>query len=118
VETSNIIGPDEGERLPRGPRYHRVLVELPELEVIDLRFGPGFSVPPHTHDDHADCFYVLEGEGEFTVGDDVVRGGAGTWVTAPVGALHSFRNTAAGELRILNVHAPNVGFADWVHTNP
>jgi quercetin dioxygenase-like cupin family protein len=118
AKTPNIIGPDEGEMLPRGPRYHRVLAELPQLEVIDERFGPGFSVPAHTHDDHVDSFYVLEGEGEFVVGDEVVRGGTGTWVTAPVGVLHSFRNTGDGELRILNIHAPNVGFADWLRTNP
>lgn len=118
AKTPNIIGPDEGEMLPRGPRHHRVLAELPQLEVIDERFGPGFSVPAHTHDDHVDSFYVLEGEGEFVVGDEVVRGGAGTWVTAPVGVLHSFRNTGDGELRILNIHAPNVGFADWLRTNP
>jgi hypothetical protein len=38
------IGPDEGETIPRGPRYHRVLAELPELEVVDARFGPGFPM--------------------------------------------------------------------------
>jgi quercetin dioxygenase-like cupin family protein len=58
--TSLRIGPDEGEKIPRGPRYHRVLAELPELEVIDACFGPGFSVDQHTHRDHVDCFYVLE----------------------------------------------------------
>lgn len=53
------VAPDEGEKIPRGPRYHRVLAELPELEVIELRFGPEFSVDLHSHRDHADSFYVL-----------------------------------------------------------
>jgi len=105
-----VVRSDEGERLPRGERFHRVLVELPELEAIELRFGPGFEVPPHVHDDHADNFYVLEGEVEFTVGEELVRAGAGTWVSAPRGARHGFRNAGEGELRLLNVHAPNVGF--------
>ncbi len=104
------ITPDEGERIPRGPRYHRVLAELPAMEVIDARFGPGFSVDPHIHRDHVDSFYVLEGEVEFRLGDDVVRAGAGTWVAVPMGVLHGFRNTGEGELRILDIHAPNVGF--------
>ena len=112
--TGMRVGPDEGEKIPRGPRYHRVLVELPELEVIEARWGPGFSVDPHTHRDHADSFYVLEGEAEFRLCDDVVRAGAGTWVTAPVGVLHSFRNVGEGDLRVLNIHAPNVGFTSWL----
>jgi quercetin dioxygenase-like cupin family protein len=107
-----FVPPNEGERVPRGPRVHRVLVELPELEVIELHFGPGFVVPPHTHDDHVDSFYVLEGEAEFAVGDDVVRAGPGAWMSAPVGAVHGFRNAADGELRVLNFHTPNVGFTD------
>ena len=104
------IGPDEGERLPRGERYHRVLVELPELEVVDACFGPGFSVRAHAHRDHVDSFYILEGEAEFTLGDEASRAGAGTWISVPAGVVHAFRNVADGDLRILNVHAPNTGF--------
>jgi quercetin dioxygenase-like cupin family protein len=94
-----------------------VLAELPELEVIDGRFGPGFSVDAHSHPDHVDSFYVLEGEAEFTVGEDVVRAGPGTWVAAPVGTRHCFRNVGDGELRILNIHAPYSGFADRLRAN-
>jgi mannose-6-phosphate isomerase-like protein (cupin superfamily) len=104
------LGPDDGEKIPRGSRYHRVLAELPELEALDLRFDPGFTVDPHVHEDHADSFYVLEGEAEFTFGDEIVRVSAGTWVTAPVGTRHGFRNVGDSELRLLNIHAPNTGF--------
>ena len=34
------IGPESGELLARGERHHRVLAELPEYELIELRFGP------------------------------------------------------------------------------
>ena len=106
------VAPDGGERVERSGRSHRILMELPELEVIDLSFGPEFEgVDPHSHSDHVDSFYVLEGEAEFTLGDDVVRAGPGSWVSAPVGVTHGFRNAGDGELRLLNVHAPNVGFA-------
>jgi mannose-6-phosphate isomerase-like protein (cupin superfamily) len=106
-------GPDGGEYLARGPRGHRILAELPELEVIELRFGPDFEgVDPHTHGDQVDSFYVLEGEAEFTVGDRVLRVGPGSYVVAPPGLVHGFRNAGDGELRMLNVHAPNTGFAE------
>ena len=104
------VPPGEGERLPRGQRHHRVLVELPEVEAVELHFGPEIVVEPHTHPDHADSFYVLEGEAEFTIDGNVVRGAAGTWVSAPIGTVHGFRNAGNGELRLLNVHTPNVGF--------
>jgi quercetin dioxygenase-like cupin family protein len=102
-----VSGPEGGERV----RSHRILVELPELEAFDLTFGPDFEgVDLHTHDDHADSFYVLEGEAEFTLDANVVRAGPGTWVSAPVGVVHGFRNVGSGSLRMLNIHAPNTGF--------
>jgi mannose-6-phosphate isomerase-like protein (cupin superfamily) len=108
-----IVGPEEGERVSRGPRDHRILAELPELEVVELRFGPDFEgVELHSHEDHVDSFYVLAGEAEFVLADETVRVGPGSYVAAPVGAVHGFRNVGDGELRMLNVHAPNVGFAD------
>lgn len=113
TEIGVIVQPGEGERLPRGELFHRVLAELPELEAIELRFGPDFEgVDPHSHPDHVDTFYVLEGEAEFVMGEDVVRAGPGTYVAAPVGVTHGFRNVGPGELRMLNVHAPNTGFAE------
>jgi quercetin dioxygenase-like cupin family protein len=108
-----LLRDGEGEKVARGTRHHRVLAELPELEVIELRFGPEFEgVEPHTHSDHVDSFYVLEGEAEFTVGGDVFRVGPGAWVAAPVGVVHGFRVVGDGELRMLNVHAPNSGFTE------
>lgn len=108
-----LAGPDEGEKVSRGPRDHRILAELPELEVVELRFGPDFEgVDPHTHDDHVDSFYVLDGEAEFVIGDETVRLGPGSYVAAPIGVVHGFRNVGDRELRMLNLHAPNVGFAE------
>ncbi|HEX2427866.1 MAG TPA: cupin domain-containing protein [Gaiellaceae bacterium] len=108
-----LIGQGEGEKVARAHRHHRILAELPELEVVELSFGPDFEgVDPHRHADHVDSFYVLDGEAEFVMGDEVVRLGPGAYVAAPIGVVHGFRNVGEGELRMLNVHAPNVGFAD------
>ena len=109
-----FLGPDDGERLDRpGISAHRVLAELPELEVFDMSFQPGWEgVDAHSHADHVDSFYVLEGEAEFLVGDRAVRGGPGTFVSIPRGVVHGFRNVGDGVLRVVNIHAPNTGFAD------
>jgi len=104
--------PEGGEQVARTGRGHRILAELPELEAVELRFGPDFEgVEPHAHSDHVDSFYVLAGEAEFTVGEEVFRAGPGSYVAAPIGVVHGFRNSGDGELRMLNVHAPNTGFA-------
>ena len=108
-----VIGADTGERVVSSGRGHRILAELPQYEVVELRFGPEFEgVDPHTHDDHVDSFYVVAGEAEFLVGDETYRAGPGSFVAAPAGLTHGFRVVGDGELRMLNIHAPNVGFAE------
>lgn len=107
-----VIRPGGGEKVAREHRHHTILAELPELEVVELRFGLDFEgVDAHSHADHVDSFYVLEGEAEFLMGDETVRLEPGGYVAAPVGVVHGFRNVGGGELRMLNLHAPNVGFA-------
>jgi quercetin dioxygenase-like cupin family protein len=113
VEPFFAAGPDEGERLERGLRVARVLGELPHLEALELTFQPGWEgVDPHSHHDHTDSFYVLEGEVEFLVDGSWRRGGPGTFVSVPRGVVHGFRIAGDGPIRVLNIHAPNVGFVD------
>jgi quercetin dioxygenase-like cupin family protein len=106
-----VSGPGDGERFERHNRTITIRADLPEVSALEIEFDPSFAVEPHRHADHADTFYVLEGEVEFTVEDEVVRAGPGTFVAAPPGTLHGFRNPGPGRARILNVHAPDAGFA-------
>jgi quercetin dioxygenase-like cupin family protein len=106
------LGPEGGEHVERTQRHHRILAELPQFEAVELRFGPDFEgVDPHTHADFVDAFYVLAGEAEFTVGAEVFRAEPGSFVAAPPGVVHGFTNAGNSELRLLNVHAPQAGFA-------
>ena len=109
-----VSRPDEGERYDRGNRGIAVKSDLTQLSAFDIAFDPEFVVDPHEHDDHVDSFYVLGGEVDFTVADDVVRAGVGTWYSAPVGTRHGFRNPGPGRARVLNVHAPDGGFTAGV----
>jgi mannose-6-phosphate isomerase-like protein (cupin superfamily) len=82
---------------------------------VESDLGPGFDGPrPHRHDDHVDSFYVLEGEPEFLMGEKKVRLGAGSFVAAPIGVVHTFSNPGPGRARLLNVHAPSRGFHDFL----
>ena len=97
-----------GERI--GPRGHRVLAELPHLEVLELSYGPDFEgVEPHIHSDHTDSFYVLEGEVEFFLDGAWHVTSPGTFVSIPPNVEHGFRPCGVG-FRLLNFHTPHVGF--------
>jgi quercetin dioxygenase-like cupin family protein len=106
-----FLGPGEGELLAGRNREIRVRYEGGEYEVLEFDCEPGFGpVDPHVHDDHVDSFYVLEGEIDFTIGEEVVRAGPGTWVAVPPGIRHGFAIPGPGRTRFLNIHAPGAGF--------
>jgi mannose-6-phosphate isomerase-like protein (cupin superfamily) len=108
-----IVIPPDAQRVARGTGTFRILAELDELEVIDMRFGPEFEgVDPHTHADLVDAFYALEGQVEFRVGDEPRVAGPRTFVAAPRGSVHGFRHAGPEPIRFLNLHAPPGGFID------
>jgi mannose-6-phosphate isomerase-like protein (cupin superfamily) len=79
------------------------------------RYARGERGPdPHIHKEHADAFYVLDGELVFTVGADdrEVRAGAGTLVIVPEGVVHTFGNEGPEDATFLNIHSPSMGFAE------
>lgn len=105
--------PADAETLEHEASSHRILCDLPQLTAIDMTFRPEFEgVDPHTHADHLDAFYVLEGQVEFRVGDEPQVAGPGTFVAAPPGSVHGFRNAGPEPIRLLNLHAPPGGFVD------
>lgn len=102
----------EGEPVVHEATSHLIKAALTELSVFEMTFAPEFEgVDPHTHDDLVDAFFVLEGEGEFVVGDEMRRAGPGWFLAAPPGARHGFSNPGPEDLRMLNLHAPDAGFA-------
>jgi quercetin dioxygenase-like cupin family protein len=108
-----VTGPGEGERLVTGSRVVWLKAELPHLCFAEWALDGPFQGPPvHHHDRQVDSFYVLDGELELTVEDRVVTAEPGTLAAVPPGVRHTFTHAAAGAGRLLNVHAPEGGFAD------
>jgi quercetin dioxygenase-like cupin family protein len=109
-DTAIVSLPGEGEYLAREVRGHTIKAQLPDIAAIELSFEPGWEgVDPHTHEDHVDAFFVLDGEVEFVVGG----GAPGTFVAAPPHAVHWFRiPDGGGPISLLNIHAPDTGFTD------
>jgi quercetin dioxygenase-like cupin family protein len=114
VADAIVTPPGGGERFERENRVVTILGDLTQLSANLIEFDSSFEVAPHRHDDHADAFYVLEGEVEFALEDGPVRAGPGTFFAAPPGTLHGFRTNGPGRARVLNLHAPDAGFADSI----
>ena len=89
-----------------------VKADRPELSLLEITFEPGSGVDPHFHKGHSDSFYVLEGELEFHVGDDVFVATPGAYVLAPPNVVHWFRNLSDGPVKLLNLHTPG-GFIEY-----
>jgi mannose-6-phosphate isomerase-like protein (cupin superfamily) len=105
----------DGERLEGNTRVATTKIGREELALVEFELEPRFAGPdPHSHDDHVDSFYVLEGEPEFLVGDERLRLSPGSYVAAPIGLVHTFSNPGPARARLLNVHAPSRGFHDWL----
>jgi quercetin dioxygenase-like cupin family protein len=108
-----LTGPDEGEVIQHQTHTLRIVCDLPQLSAIEMTFLPTFEgVDPHVHEDHVDAFYVLDGTVEFIVADEPRPAGPGTFVAAPRGAVHGFRNPGPEPIRFLNLHAPPGGFLE------
>lgn len=113
-----VLAPEEGEIISdRAARTVRIKAGFEPITVTETRYEPGERGPdPHVHDNHTDAFYVLEGEVLFGLGPDVeeVTGSSGSFVAAPPGVVHTFRNASSRRARYLNFHAPSGQFHDYL----
>ncbi len=108
-----VIGPREGEIVLPGPvemrmvedgsrTAHRLAVAV--LTVPPRTGGP----PPHWHQRHDETFYVISGTARFTVGDTEREAPAGTFISVPIGAEHTFANPGDEPLIMLNTFTPDL----------
>jgi quercetin dioxygenase-like cupin family protein len=112
-----VLRAGDGERLETGTRVATIKVGRDELSLIEFELEPTFAGPqPHTHADTVDSFYVLEGEVEFQLGDEKQLLGAGSFIAAAPGDVHTF-GPGPNRSRLLNIHAPSGGFHDWLREN-
>ena len=69
---------------------------------------PNQTQPVHAHQGADKIYFVLEGRGRFTIGDEEREADAGTLVLAPAGVPHGVTNTGAERLSLLVVIAPGI----------
>ena len=67
---------------------------------------PGQTQKIHAHQGADKFYFVLQGRGKFTVGDEEKEAGVGILVVAPSGVPHGVTNTASERLSLLVTIAP------------
>lgn len=81
--------------------------EADQLSVRWIEVGPDIAVPPSHHRLAREVLYILEGEGDFQVGEETSRCQAGDFVNVPPGSTHSMRSGPKG-VRFLAIQSPPV----------
>jgi mannose-6-phosphate isomerase-like protein (cupin superfamily) len=100
-----VIAPGEGHRVGNVEFLART-TDTPRFTFGIIEIAPGRELEAHVHADEDDAFYILEGEMTFVFGDATAAAPPGTFVLAPPGVLHGFRNDGGTPVRMLNIHAP------------
>src|SRR5439155_4595149 len=89
-----VCGPGDGENLRTGRRRVCIKGVMRDLCVAEWELdGPYAGPPVHRHDKQVDAFYVLDGE------------------LAPGSVEHAFNHRTDSPARVLNIRAPECGFA-------
>lgn len=69
-------------------------------------FGPGQEHAAHAHEGQDKLYVVIEGSGEFQIGEESAILTVGDAAFAPSGVIHSVRNTGPARLVVMAVLAP------------
>ena len=88
------------------------------FSLIDEVWGPKFQTPAHYHKTHAETFYIVSGQVEWTVGGKTQLLKAGDLVHIPAYTVHSVKVVGNEDMRTLMVYQPG-GFEEhmWFHEN-
>jgi quercetin dioxygenase-like cupin family protein len=82
--------------------------------LLEVGLAPGMMVPRHTHTREDEAYYVLAGELEVTVGDEVFVLTVGDSLMAPRDIAHQLRNSGSVENHYLIVFSPS-GFEGFLN---
>jgi quercetin dioxygenase-like cupin family protein len=93
----------------RSEKFYKQTLWQGEHVMVGLNcLEPTQSQRPHAHDGADKFYFVLEGRGRFTVGDEERDAETGALVIAPAGVEHGVTNTGDTRLSLLIAIAPGV----------
>lgn len=83
----------------------RKLLDTDDAQVMLITLKPGEALKPHLTPVNV-FFYILEGSGSVTIGEETEEVDADTLVESPANILHTLHNTGTGIFRFLVAKTP------------
>jgi quercetin dioxygenase-like cupin family protein len=91
-------------------KFYKTTLWQGDLMMVGLNcLEPGQTQSIHAHDGAEKFYFVLEGSGSFTVGEEETEAETGALVVAPPGIPHGVTNNGSVRLSLLVVIAPPPG---------
>lgn len=98
IDSGKILKDDSGV-------LARAVYSAPEAMVVHIAVEPGGFVAPHVTPVDME-FFVLEGKGVFSLGDESAEAGKNALIESPKGIPHGMTNPGPGILRVLAIKNP------------
>jgi mannose-6-phosphate isomerase-like protein (cupin superfamily) len=96
------------------PLIDRTTSAITDCSLAEETLPPGCAVAPHQHRQLEEIYYILEGRGVMTVGDEQREVRAGDAVYIPRRSRHTLANTGAEAMKILLVCGPAFFYEDEI----
>jgi quercetin dioxygenase-like cupin family protein len=88
-------------------KFYKTTLFLSDALLLGLNcLEPGQSQKAHEHSGQDKFYFVVEGRGEFQIGDQIQPASAGQVIWAPAGVIHGVSNETDSRLTLLVGIAP------------
>lgn len=87
------------------------------VSMFIVRTPPGSAVELHTHP-YPETFLLLEGQGRWTAGDEIVELHPNQMLVVPPQTAHGFRNVGDEPLLVVSVHEAGTIEQSWLGRDP
>lgn len=109
-QRASIINTPHGSEIR--PLVDRTTSSIERCSLAEETLPAGASVGRHHHLETEEIYYILQGSGQMTVGDEVRTVGAGDAIFIPRGHTHTLENTGPAPMTILLVCGPAYSYED------
>jgi mannose-6-phosphate isomerase-like protein (cupin superfamily) len=94
------------------PLIDRTTSAITQCSLAEEILPPGCAVTPHHHQAIEEIYYIVEGRGLMTVGDEQTEVSAGDAVYIPLNQRHTLENSGTEPLKLLLVCGPAFFYED------
>ena len=96
------------------PLIDRTTSSITQCSLAEEILPPGAAVTPHHHQQLEEIYYLVEGRGVMTVGDEQQEVSAGDAIYVPRHQLHTLKNTGDTPIRLLVACGPAFFYEDEI----